>query len=248
MEGLPNFLSDIGVTHAIITGDLTTTSTKKEYAIARRFVDQLIEKNIRCFVIPGNHDHYTQSAFRKKIFYQYFPRQFSDEFSNFNLEKDQVTAVKLEGKFFLVALDTTLSTPIFYSTGLFSSIAEQSLIQILSQLPADAHVILANHFPLFQHEQLRRVMWRARALQNILKQFPTVKLYLHGHTHRHCLADLRESALPVILDSGSISHYRLGTFNIIDAENDSCTIRVYRYSDQFSYNTWNETDHERLQF
>ncbi|MFI0478727.1 MAG: hypothetical protein ACH349_06395, partial [Candidatus Rhabdochlamydia sp.] len=57
---------------------------------------------------------------------------------------------------------------------------------------------------------------RSEALCDLIKKFPQVNLYLHGHTHRHCIADLRQSGLPIILDSGSIIEKKTGSWNLIE--------------------------------
>lgn len=245
---LPTLFKEKGISHVVITGDLTTTSYEKEYLIAKRFIEELKTLGIRVFIIPGNHDHYTKRAHRKKIFYNFFPSQFSGSFPKFNLKQHAVTAEHLGGNYYLVGMDTTLATPIYYSTGYFSEQVEQSLTKLLQELPKDAKIILANHFPLFQNEQTRRIMVRAPALQKILRQFPAVKLYLHGHTHRRCLADLRESSYPIIMDSGSVSHENSGSFNVIELEENMCRVCVYGWDGKQTPFPWKVLQNERLQF
>jgi len=241
---LPLLLKELGVTHVIITGDLTTTSFEKEFLLARRFINELEAVDLSTYLIPGNHDHYTKRAYKKKIFYRYFPKQFSNSFPLFNLEKHGVTADYLGNNIYLVGMDTTLATSAYYSTGYFSATVEESLTTLLQQLPKNSRIILANHFPLFQHENPRRVMNRADALQKLVKEFPSIQIYLHGHTHRRCLADLRPSSFPLILDSGSVSHETLGSFHVMDLSEKDLGIQVYSWDKDHQPHPWKVIQHD----
>jgi hypothetical protein len=61
-----------------------------------------------------------------------------------------------------------------------------------------------------------------------LQRFDQIKLYLHGHTHRHIIADLRASQLPIVVDSGSTSQKEGATWNLIDITAAGCSISAYK--------------------
>jgi hypothetical protein len=65
-----------------------------------------------------------------------------------------------------------------------------------------------------------------------------VKLFLHGHSHRQCIADLRSSNLPIILDSGSTAQKHNGTWNLIDITPSGCDIEVYKNTYEHGYTSW----------
>lgn len=207
----------------IITGDLTTSSLKEEFIQAKKLLDRV---EIPYIVIPGNHDKYTKNADLSQRFFSYFPNP-KPIFGC--LKNKKVQAHQIQENLFIVALDTTIATNLFSSRGLFSENAEKSLLEILEKIPKTAKIILLNHYPLFTHEKESRTLEGAQNLENLLKKFPNVVLYLHGHTHRHCIVDLRKANLPIILDSGSISKIDNASCNFIDISEKSCQISVYYF-------------------
>ncbi len=233
-EGLLDLLPILrqqNVDAILITGDLSSTSLKEEFLLARQFIQQLQDQKFKVFTLPGNHDHYTQSAYANKLFYEFFDSTYSSSEKTppfFNLKEDKITVASLGHNWWLVALDTALATSILSSNGHFSASLEKKLKKTLEELPKNDSVILMNHFPLFANESKRKRLIGREALQEILKSFPQVKLYLHGHSHRHCIADLRASHLPIILDSGSTAQKHAGTWNLIDINSDGCTIEVFK--------------------
>ena len=82
---LPEFLSNEKVSHIVMTGDMTTTSLEKEYLLAKELVDEFESVNMTTYLIPGNHDHYTKKTCNDRIFYRYFPTQFSNFLPEWNL-------------------------------------------------------------------------------------------------------------------------------------------------------------------
>ncbi len=215
-------LQELKVDLVLISGDLTTTAHKSEFKRALEFVHSLQEVGIKIFLVPGNHDHYTQKAYKKKLFYQFFP--------NLLLQHEGVSVHKLMPGWVLVALDTALATSLTSSQGYFSPEIEKRLEKALEQNSQDS-VLMVNHFPFFKPDGEHRKLVRQEALQKLLMKSPHVKLYLHGHTHRHALADLRTSNLPLILDSGSITHTKHGSWNLLDLEETSCTVSAYAWKD-----------------
>ncbi|WP_337174399.1 metallophosphoesterase [Paludisphaera sp.] len=60
--------------HVLITGDLTTTSMREEFARAHDALRPLLRTPERATVIPGNHDRYTRRATRGRHFEHAFGR------------------------------------------------------------------------------------------------------------------------------------------------------------------------------
>jgi 3',5'-cyclic AMP phosphodiesterase CpdA len=207
----------------VITGDLSVTSHPKEFSEAALFVQNLRSLGLETFVIPGNHDHYTRSAFKSRLFYDFFP---NDWLKDHLVMKQQIAA-----NWWFVGLDTALATSWISSRGEFSEEIEERLISILDEIPDHHFVIMANHFPFFQNESPRKVLSRGNDLKHILSKHPKVKFYLHGHTHRHCIADLRSSNLPIIIDSGSTPKGDTGAWNLISLEPNRCSVDVFRFNE-----------------
>lgn len=215
----------------LITGDLSSTSHEAEFALAQQFIESLQQENFKVFTLPGNHDQYTKSAHKQKLFYQFFNTSYSDSkdpISSLNMKDDGLAATYFGQGWWLIGLDTAIATPLLSSNGYFSIELEQKLEKALKEIPADHNVILINHFPLFSNESARKSLLRKEALRKLIERFPKIKLFLHGHTHRHTIADLRNSSLPIVLDSGSAAQKHGGTWNLIDINPNSCDVEVFK--------------------
>lgn len=232
------------VDYVLISGDLSTTSLSSEFAKASEFLSQLKALGIEVVTLPGNHDHYTKKDYKNKTFYQFFDSYFCKEDSplaGYNLKDHKVTVKKLKQDWWLVALDTAIATPLLACHGNFTTEIEATLRKVLSEIPEGGSVILANHFPLFTSDHVHKHLIRDGALRDLLHQFPKVRFYLHGHTHRHCIADLRNAGLPILLDSGCTAHEEKGTWNLLDFSEQTCTVKAFRWSpsDKAEWD-WNE--------
>ena len=223
-------IKKLGIEHVIISGDLSTTSFVKEFREAEGFVARIEEEGASVTLIPGNHDHYTRLACRNRHFYNHFPERYGTG----SLKTDRLTYGPLCDGWSLIALDTTRAAGLFASTGYFSHEVEGRLEKAIGDVRAGDRILLLNHFPFFENENPKRHLIRARALRRLLERFPQVQLYLHGHTHRHSLIDMRESRLPIVTDSGSLAHTGRGSWNLIDLERDRCTIAVQMWRDGWS--------------
>ncbi len=230
LSSLPVILAKSGITHLLITGDLTTTSSPAEFERSLAFVQDVEKQGISVFCIPGNHDQYTRSAYRDRLFYDYFPSQW-DKKSPYSLKEQGVTSCRLSADWHLVGLDTALATSWFFSTGLFSEAVEKNLSQLLSSFSSHDQIILMNHFPFFQHESPRKRLVRGEALRKLLEKFPQVKIYCHGHTHRQCLADLQSSHLPIVFDSGSTVLRKGGSWHQMDILPHQVITNVYSWKE-----------------
>ncbi len=117
---------------------------------------------------------------------------------------------------------------------MFSEKLEGYLREMLGMIPVHESVVLLNHFPFFMNDIPRHSLTRGKALQKVLEDHPRVRLYLHGHTHRHTIADLQVSGLPLILDSGSCTYGKKGAWNLIDLNDQGCTVTTYRWNGEWT--------------
>lgn len=237
---LVSYLENKDYTHILISGDLSTTSHVKEFHLAKSYIKELEKLGCRVFVIPGNHDCYLKSVEKKKLFYKHFKEYFPQNIDD--IKEEKVLKTRLKDDLWLVLLDTTIPCPVHKSQGLYSLKQDLALRKTLASIPKGHKIILMNHFPLFQYESLRRSLLGAGLLQKTLKSFPNVFLYLHGHTHKHAIADLRDSGYPIVLDSGSLSHNHLSFFNSIEVSDDNLNIQSLEYKGKSDWQTFKTLD------
>jgi 3',5'-cyclic AMP phosphodiesterase CpdA len=224
LRSLAGLLKEEKVSHLLVTGDISTTSHPKEFSMAQQLFSEIEERGISVHVLPGNHDNYTKRAFRKKTFYKFFDSP---------LQEKGVFVQPLAAHWWLVTLDTTLATSLISSQGKFSELLHANLLNALSFIPSSDQVILANHFPLFEHESPRKALLGAEKLRELIQEFPNIIFYMHGHTHAHCIADLRNSGLPIILDCGSTPHHKQGAFHLVELEKSRYTVKVFRWKESW---------------
>ncbi|HSX13741.1 MAG TPA: metallophosphoesterase [Chlamydiales bacterium] len=205
---LPNLFRELHVDLVLFAGDFTSSSLHSEFMIAKKWMSKL---PIPWIAIPGNHDHYTRTSAHR--YYQYF---------------ESLKPHPIGNNWWVIPMDTTCPNPIRSSKGIFSNAAQ--LEELLNQI--SGNVILLNHYPFFQQESKDRSLEGGEELEQLIRKHPKIKLYLHGHTHRHSIADLQVDNLPIILDSGSCS-LRKGSWNLIDLSEDGCNVTPYTWQ-----NTW----------
>lgn len=221
LAALPSLFKAQKVDLVIISGDLSTTSRAKEFRLAQAFVEKIRAEGIQVITVPGNHDQYTKRAHRKQTFYKYFASP---------LKEHGLMVQELPNKWRLIALDSAIATSLVSSRGYFSPKLEETLIKLLSELPKNQPILLVNHFPFFQSQGPRKALARSEALRAILSNDPRIKLYLQGHSHIHTIADLRPSGLPIILDSGSATQRKNGSWHLLDLNEKSCVVEPFHWT------------------
>lgn len=224
LDALIPFLKGLSIDQVFLGGDFTTTALQEEFEEAKEWVERL---PFSWIAVPGNHDCYTKRSHRTKRFYRYFG---SGKGGVPSLEREGVEVHFLGESWWLVCLDTARATPPSSSQGLFGEAQEAILIQALEGLPKEASILLLNHYPFFANDEEKRILVRGGALEAILRKDHRIKAYLHGHSHRHTIADLQVSGLPLVLDSGAAADERRGTWNLLTLAKEWIQIEVCRWN------------------
>jgi hypothetical protein len=141
----------------------------------------------------------------------------------------------LQGSWWMILLDTTLATSLFCCEGKFSEVLEKKLRDVLSFLPKDAQILLANHFPI-QGSKQKPDLRRESALLDILKKEPRIKCYLHGHNHKNTVVDLRTKGLPITTDAGTATHKAQGSFMLMECQKQGLSILPFSWNAK--QNSW----------
>ncbi len=225
-----DFIESLGVNLIVVSGDFSTTSSTKELELARAWIQTVKKRGIDLIAVPGNHDSYTSRSFQKKYFYTYLGSVLDfrgNEEIPFSLDEHGVMVKKAGTRLWIVAIDTTCYPSLLLSQGKFSLELENSLHKVLSSIPPDEKIVLVNHFSLFAQENPSKDLLQKERLTDLIRQYSNIQLYLHGHTHRHCIVDLRHENLPVIMDAGCLSQKDRSTWNLIDLKEQEAHVDVY---------------------
>jgi 3',5'-cyclic AMP phosphodiesterase CpdA len=226
LDSMPSLLKNKGVNLVLLSGDLSCTSSAEEFKKALVFIEKLKDEGLDVVVVPGNHDHYTKEAYRKKVFYDFFPSKYGRD--KWDLNEHQIALKQLSDKWWLLLLDTTLATPLLCSYGKFTKNAENHLREALESLPEGSQVVLANHFPI-RSKSFRKELQRQNELLTLLKEHPQIRFYLHGHNHHHTILDLRKEGLPVAVDTGSATIKTSGSWTLMECRDSSCSFEPFRW-------------------
>ena len=230
LNHIPELLEKLKVDAVFITGDFSTTSYDKEFTKAQAFVAEFQKRNLPVYCLPGNHDCYTKEAEASRIFYRYFPSE--------GLENHRVEKHKLGNGWWWIGLDCAVATSLIQSHGHFFQQTEEALEKALQQIPSGEQVIMGNHFPLFGAGRPRHDLARGDQLKKIIKRYPQIKLYLHGHDHTRYIIEKREEKIPLVLNSGSCAQQPKGTFYILDLEEINCLVQRYFFKQENGSFSW----------
>lgn len=241
LKSLPQLFQHLNVDLIMFAGDLTSTSLLSEFETAQNYFNQFSQPKL---FIPGNHDQYTHSSARDKRFYHFFSnhrRTVQHPLDFFTLKEHGIEVHRLQPSIWCIALDTAPPTSLISSNGLFSITTEKYLEEALLSLPKNDVVLLLNHFPIFENKQSLHRLIRSERLRSILEKNPNIRLYLHGHTHHHSIADLRPNHLPILIDSGCPIQKPCCTWNLIDLSLNGCIVQGYHWVEQ-QWKIFNEAD------
>ncbi len=221
-----------GVTHIIISGDFTSSSSKKEFELMQTYIKAVKASGFEVFTLPGNHDAYTKQAHRNQSFFSYLESlvNFSGE-TGHNLMNDFTAAYKLTESWWAVLINCSCPTPWHKSTGVFSKEVENSLLATLESLPKNGKITVICHYPFEKFRYPKAHLERGEKLESILKNDKRIRLYLHGHRHLQRVEQIGDLT---VADSGSISFKKRSTFNILNFDGDGCEITQYKYQND----TW----------
>lgn len=224
LKSLPDLFSSLKVDLVLLGGDFSSSSLKEEFESMQGFVGKIGKPWI---AIPGNHDQYTSRSYKHRRFYRYFSNATAS--ASHSLSKDSMESYEILPGWHIISLDTARPTSFISSEGIFTESLEQALEYRLQKIPKEDKIILFNHYPFFPQKDPKRSLRRSNSLERILRNYSNICLYLHGHSHRHSIADLQPEGLPITADSGSCTFSKGGTWNLIETHPTGCSIETFQF-------------------
>jgi predicted phosphodiesterase len=230
------FLKKQGVTHLIISGDFTSSSSAQEFRLMQEYVKEINNQGFKLFSLPGNHDAYTKSAHRNQLFFSYLSGlvNFKGDTTH-SLVDDGVVAYNILEPWWLVLLDCSSSTAWHKSTGVFSKKIEKSLTSLLDSLPSKSEITVTCHYPFEKFRFPKAHLERGHILEEILANDKRIRIYLHGHRHN---PRIEQAQNMILADSGSISLKKSSSFNLLEFSATKCEIVPYQHTN----NDWRPSD------
>jgi 3',5'-cyclic AMP phosphodiesterase CpdA len=169
----------------VVSGDLTNLSLAPEFDLARAILDRLGLGPEHVTLVPGNHDVYTLSALKARLFQRVLgPYARSD-----GAVEVSFPSVRVRGELAIVGVSTALPSPVPFADGWVGKRQLAELEQRLISLTGRFRVLVLHHPPYKnRHSILRGLRDRGR-LQALLRRVGC-ELVLHGHEHRDLRSEL----------------------------------------------------------
>lgn len=229
LEALHAYFRDTEIDEVMVTGDLTQSGRRAEFAEAAAFFTTLQQ---RATIIPGNHDAPVYNLWQR----------FLSPWKRFTTALGRHPEPVTRGdNFVFVGLNsaTRMRFSLDWSTGRLSSKQIARAIRELDEGPKDHLQILGAHHPFFPEPEAgsagRAVIPRA---PDILKRLVDAGLDMvmtgHVHTGRVRSVDVENRKI-ILSQAGTASSTRTRgetpSFNVISVSGDVITAHIMRYSD-----------------
>jgi 3',5'-cyclic AMP phosphodiesterase CpdA len=182
-------VTNLNPDHLLITGDLTTLALPAEFAMARRALEPWLREPEKVTVIPGNHDRYTLSAQRGRL--------FERQFGAYAPAADFPWIRKLDNNTIILGLDPTRAG--LSASGLLPGrqlVRARQLIEATRN--TSTRMIVACHYPVavpeeFARDYAKKPLNNAASIRDWLR---TIGPHLYCCGHVHCAWAFRPIALP----------------------------------------------------
>jgi 3',5'-cyclic AMP phosphodiesterase CpdA len=231
LKNLSYLLKTLDIQYLVICGDITSTSSIEEFEMASSYIKTLKENGINCIILPGNHDIYTKSAEKQKIFFKYFNNDLESKNKKYNLKDDDLEVFDLNENFSIIAINTALATTLISSRGLFKNELFIKLEKLFQNKEIQSKtILLTSHFPYTNKISIRKNLKNRKLLQNFLKNHQNIKLFLHGHIHEQKIEHDIENMMPICIDSGSCSHTKEGSFNLLELNEKELDVTFFKWN------------------
>lgn len=228
LAALKDYFNRAHVDEVIVTGDLTQSGRRREFAEAALFFDMLKQ---RATIIPGNHDAPVYNLWQRFV----TPwKRFRD---SLHRDPEPVTLAK---NFVFVGLNsaTRMRLSLDWSTGRLSSKQVSKALNTFQDSRAGRLNILGIHHPFFPEPEAgsagRAVIPRAPHILERLVH-AGVDILMTGHVHQGRVRSVEVGERKIILSqAGTASSTRTRgetpSFNVIEAEGDILHTRIIRFA------------------
>ncbi len=189
--------------HIAITGDLTQLALPIEFQTVHAWL-QTIGPAERVTVIPGNHDAYVQTDWRKS--FAHWAEYMAGDGPDGTADRQPAVegffpSLRIRDRIALIGINTAQPTGLHLATGTIGSFQLQRLETLLKSLAGRDlfRIILIHHPPARNVVSWRRCLTDAASLRMLLQEYGA-EMVLFGHTHKKVYARLETPSglIPVI--------------------------------------------------
>ncbi len=178
--------------HIACTGDLVNIALPGEFALARKFLEDLGPPDKVSFV-PGNHDAYVRSAL------PLVARTFAPWTTDDATGEPGFPFVRRRGNVALIGVSSAVPTAPLLASGRIGGAQRDRLAAALDALGAEgvARVVMIHHPPHRTGATPARGLTDAREAEALLRRHGA-DLVIHGHNHRLSVARVNGAGAPIV--------------------------------------------------
>lgn len=221
----------LGIDHVVITGDVSNLALEREFDLVSAFLEEDLGLSPdQVSLVPGNHDMYTQGAYRAQRFSRHFQRYLASDLPEIELGMGGFPFVHLRGPVAIIGLSTALPRPPLVASGGLGGPQLRAFERILAHPEVRQRtVVVLQHHPWHNPTSLTKILLEglvdARRQGQLLRRLNR-GLLLHGHLHRRVHRRLLTDSGHVDMvgaTSASLLHdsdERMAGFNVYDVDSD----------------------------
>ncbi|WCL51312.1 metallophosphoesterase family protein [Leptospira sp. GIMC2001] len=213
----------------IISGDITNISEEKEFTQAKEFLKPILDD--RTFIIPGNHDRYTQKSWDEMYFEKAFGEYIGDaipisesskeqgakqEMKHLQdsevlgaeqaaIEKKKYLRKKVFGDVAIYGWDSNLVLPAMNAQGYVDLDIVYQTQESVAMSKEKEYMVVCHHpiwNPIDRQESARHKLTNRSVIGSILKSNPPSVFY-HGHLHTNWVKEPGEEFPFWVVNSAS---------------------------------------------
>jgi len=220
--------------YLVITGDLTNLALVSEFKKVVELLSTLKIAKERIIVIPGNHDNYTKSAYKKKLFAKYMKPWMANHAELKDGEEWPI--VRVVDDILITGFSSSISSCPFCSAGKISK-RQLEVFDDFAKKNSDKFKINLLHHHLPELTKRKKFMDGLRNREEVLEYFSENKIdmVLHGHKHKnsHYKVNFNNYDINVYEAgaSGRLSINHEGNWSIYNIENKKLVSTEKRFLD-----------------
>lgn len=161
----------------LLSGDVSTTSLKREFADVAKALKPLADR-VPTVLVPGNHDRYTFHAARSRVIDRMLDRWVPDQFPHMR---------ELTDRWGLLALDAAVPR-VYNARGRLGRVQFEAAKTYVESLDETQGLVVLCHYPCalpdYVHEHESHALEERDALRGVLENCKARVVYIHGHIHK----------------------------------------------------------------
>lgn len=235
-ERLLDAVVDLGVDHAVCTGDLVNLALEPEFEMVHGLLSSRFSPS-ELTVVPGNHDYYVKEAIADGLFERHFGDFLPADLELGLARPARYPVTRILDEVAIVGLSSAIPTPVFVANGEVGPAQLAGLKVALAHPEArDRFRLLLLHHPLLPEparrlDTMRRLV-DAGAVIDALRSDPDRRphLVVHGHNHEFKAQAVPGTDIPLIqvASASKAGNRSRAEFNVYVVE-DGALARIERH-------------------